>query len=1214
MFSLTRPGFLAHPFWVSPPAQPRTQWSGAQPAFPQLGARFSMGTPDRFVRGLSSARLTVRAARSPEDDSVLVRNAEKAHYIQLQKAAEQRRRSMPALFQLLYPLKGTVVGIKSTEMMVQDIALDPVLSDLQSKLTPVAEQKFLRQFAWLFSLSQDAKSGLASTAHQTLLQVQNPVLRDAMVAYLSGHTDPDVRRIAGSGVADMNDSAQRDALIQRLGEDSDWQNRAKAASMAELLSGDERRETFICKMLVDPNLEVRRMAARAVTLVQSPEVLSQLLPTMLKDVGWEIRLAAAENVYRLPEIKQRNSIRHQLLQDRSEQVRAVALGPRYAHIHHPKVMGALLMKPDELRDMSLVDLSYHPDATVRQQSALALNAIQDSTIRDEAIQRLIQDGMVTVRRAAIQALPLLSEAHSRDIHMASLVGDPDINTRILAAQLFSRIQDKSLREQTVKKLLSPKEHWMVRREALQQCLKLQEPAFVTNWLKRLTDDRDQEIRLLAVASAGQLSDLVTRDALLAACCKHQDVAVRKAATGLLPRMSNLALRERLIKQLIQDINPVEVQREAVRQLSLLEDSDNREVWIQKLVNSDKLPIRKLMVQAVAMVENQPLRDRLIVKLMNDSQEEVRQSATGLIELIHDPLLRDELLETAMQSDQAVIRQSATSLLPLLSNPRRRDALIVSSAGHDSVRVRQAAARLIPDISDERLQRECLQKLLQDPESTVRLLAVQALGVLVNESLQAISPDAYMRLFQQSFPLAFSQTESSPSRVFFPALLAALHPLRQSGLDGGELQKLLSEFENVTAHAVRRRETFINTSEAPKNERQIQNYLIDNLVPVLNAIILAGRGSVMDKFDQKPIKFEQYLATVNRLTQPGDELTTMLSKVCRLPDTQGLRNSADYHKIIELSDGYLDTEQRDRLLHYLQAMQQNQVVDPQGLAHGFLKLLAGRCGMSAAEMEGIPDVHFNAWNIPYVHLIPSALRQLPPHNQQQLMNIFKSTLKGRFPELLADTETDVGKANQETRAAFAYENLNFETWLNYDQKLAFNNDQKPLELQLWRRQPGHDLFQGSYAQSCVALDSSKGKAIVEALLHQCVQMLEVREQDTAKPIGKVLLYWAKDLLRQEPVLVADNVQFQGAYQNMLQMREPIRRWLADYGQAVAGKPVTVLLGSRYNRIPTKDLESRSYNLKVLGDTESHEFYLNSLGTGWSDLRKTHPIPMFRLFKA
>ncbi len=1228
MFSVTWPGFLVNSFGVSSSPGLRRPRSASQPALPRPGAGVYpgalAGAADRFERGTSAPRLRIQAASAAEDSRASTRAAEKAYYIQLQQAAEQRRRAMPALFQLLYPLKGTVVGIKSTEMMEREIAQDPVLSQLNSTLTPAAEQRFLRHFAWLFSLSQEPKSDLRSTVHQTLLQVEHPVMRDAMVAYLSGHSDPDVRRTALQGVPDVQDPVRRDALIQALGNDSDWQNRASAASMIALLSGADLRDAMIGKLLSDPNLEVRRMTARAVKLVQSPECLSQCLSTMINDPGWEVRLAAAENLHRLPDGPQRKQFTHQLSRDHHEEVRAVLLGQRHARITHPDVLGAYQMKPQKLRDLNLAELSHRLDATARLQSALVLDAIQDTTLRDEAIEQLFQDELVSVRRAAIQALPLLSNAQRRDRHLASLVDDAYINTRIMAAQLCPRIEDPHLRDKTVQRLFRPEEHWMVRREAMHQLAKLPAPQMVLEWLTRLRSDHDPEIRRLAVLGLSELPDSVVRDEQLAACLRNKDTEVRKAAVGMLPRISDLALRDRLLEHSLKDASP-QVQRDAIRQLSLFRDADFKDRWIQKLIRSGDASMRKFMVRSVSSVSNLTLRDSLIVKLLQDPEKEVRLTATGLIELLQDSALRDHHLEAALASDQELIRHAAIGLLPLLSNPSRRDALIVSSAEHPFARVRQAAARLIPEISDESLQRACLQKLLKDPESTVRLLAVQALGVLVNDSLQAISPDAYLALFQKglqkeaqkapSADLAQSadaQAEVAPAREIFPGLLAAFHGLRQSGLDGGELLKLMIEFGKVNAHVVRRREHFVIEDEPAQGERQIQNYLNDHLVPILNGITLAGRGSVMDKFDQKPNKFEQYLATVNRLTQE-DELTTMLAQVCRLPNLKGLRNSADYHKIIELSDGYRHIAKQDQLKHYLQGMQEKQMVNPQQLAHGYLKRLAERCGMDAAEVAAIPKVHLNAWNIPYVHLIPSALRQLPPHNQEQLMEMYKSTLTGRFADLLHDPETHVGQVNRDTRAAFESENLNFETWLNYDKKRAFNTYQHPLELQLWQRQPGHDLFQGTYAQSCVSLDNLNGQAIVEALLHHCVQMLEVRDVRTRQPIGKVLLYWAKDQDRHEPVLVADNVQFREGYQHSMQTREVIRRWLAEYGQAVAGKPVTVLLGSRYNRIPSKDLESRPYNLKVLGDTESHEFYLNSLSTGWSDLRKTHPVAMFRLSK-
>jgi hypothetical protein len=258
-------------------------------------------------------------------------------------------------------------------------------------------------------------------------------------------------------------------------------------------------------------------------------------------------------------------------------------------------------------------------------------------------------------------------------------------------------------------------------------------------------------------------------------------------------------------------------------------------------------------------------------------------------------------------------------------------------------------------------------------------------------------------------------------------------------------------------------------------------------------------------------------------------------------------------------------------------------------------------MKEKEIQGITDEQLDLWNQKHMHLIPTAIEDFSEDDEEHLKALFKASLQGKYTQFINNPRSEIGKANAKTRRYFSKNKLNFDTWMHYpnQEKFRLRNGQE-LELRLWKRQPGYDLFQGTYAQSCVALDGSNGAAIVDALLYTFVQMLEVVDPKSQETVGKALMYWAKDLNTEKPFIVADNIQAQEEYQEILEIREAITQYMKGFGEAVAGKPVSVMLGSNYNKVPESDLEETDVVFKVLGDTVSHTYYLNSLGTDWEDI--------------
>jgi hypothetical protein len=274
-----------------------------------------------------------------------------------------------------------------------------------------------------------------------------------------------------------------------------------------------------------------------------------------------------------------------------------------------------------------------------------------------------------------------------------------------------------------------------------------------------------------------------------------------------------------------------------------------------------------------------------------------------------------------------------------------------------------------------------------------------------------------------------------------------------------------------------------------------------------------------------------------------------------------------------------------------------------LSRLYLQSIANYVGIQG----DVPARQLSLWNLDHVHTLSAAFQSFDLKALSNLKSLLSKSLQFRI-----GGRDPVDKFNAATEAIFKTHQLDVSKWLTYSkQQWVTLSDGRQLTLQLWNRRPPEDLFQGTYAQSCVAMDGGNGVAMVDALNHIVVQMLEIKEAYSHKNIGKVLMFWAKEGKNGQPFLVADNVQLKTQYRNHPEIRDAIATYMAQLGQDVAGKPVHVLMGTKYTKICDEQLPIAPLgSLQVLGKTETNRFFLNALLTGpvaqWPKLSQLHTV--------
>ena len=163
------------------------------------------------------------------------------------------------------------------------------------------------------------------------------------------------------------------------------------------------------------------------------------------------------------------------------------------------------------------------------------------------------------------------------------------------------------------------------------------------------------------------------------------------------------------------------------------------------------------------------------------------------------------------------------------------------------------------------------------------------------------------------------------------------------------------------------------------------------------------------------------------------------------------------------------------------------------------------------------------------------------------------------------------------------------------------------IKMWDRTPQHDLFQGNYSTCCIALNKAYGIYMPYYLLNTAFNMIEINDNNSSETIGNALCYFIINE-KAEPTFVIDNIEIRNSEQpsndNGLLVREAILEYAKRVTKEVTGHDNTrIILGNKYNDIPTADLDIEDMHLNFIGDINPDNIYLDLYG-GLTDKSKLY----------
>ena len=262
-----------------------------------------------------------------------------------------------------------------------------------------------------------------------------------------------------------------------------------------------------------------------------------------------------------------------------------------------------------------------------------------------------------------------------------------------------------------------------------------------------------------------------------------------------------------------------------------------------------------------------------------------------------------------------------------------------------------------------------------------------------------------------------------------------------------------------------------------------------------------------------------------------------------------------------------------------------------------------------------------WDNNYVYTIPTFIDEGEDWHKEQFYKILANDKKDLFLSFIHNDNNSFGIANNKTKNIFDFENLNYNIWLNYDKekeltvynrRLAkkyenstYSSSINPIEkmaIRLWNRDPKKDLFQGSSAVQCIALDGINKNAAIDELLYTYAQLIEIVNKTKNKSVGNACVYWIKDENNQKALLL-DSVSVHPDYENDFILRNNLFDFIKEYANNVSNNPnISVYIGNNFNKFIIDDLEQvNNINCRILGDTNSKTVYLDAINANNSHSR-------------
>lgn len=860
----------------------------------------------------------------------------------------------------------------------------------------------------------------------------------------------------------------------------------------------------------------------------------------------------------------------------------------------------------------------HPDARLRSY-LFFLQALQNQPDLD--VLDMAQDMHPWVRYRVAHMLPELPDTEKRRQALQALLKDEVAYVRVTAATNAYLLPDETEGQRLIKEALDSTEAG-TREYALAGIRHLKDPAEMAAQIRRtLKEDPAKAVQFLnmreALQEAGLWKEVV--DAL--AGCSEPEAQMKA-----IPLLEDEAAREKLLWELTAH-EKEHIGSWAAHELSDL-PQEVKNGYFLKLAEDPEPRRRKAALYMLHGLKSKKLKNQVIRNLLRDPDETVRSQALLYAKGNLKPSrATDRLILDAMHSGNPELRAQAVWALPILTRPEQRAVELLKLLKDEDDTVRSTAIRGLASIEEPAVEEAYMRKFLTDgnqkvrnqammmdswlswpPEQRDRIIGnfMQDASAQIREYLPnvigGVVSDKFERFVQSPYPRLMDESIRAldpESPLNWQDVMPAWILLLQSGADGTQLKQALAGYRETAAHAMKHREKFTQESQKPLTEEAMAYWLDLNTPDILTAITLLGADSVKAKFDEKSLKFHQYLQMAQAMAN-HPELGPRLYQTLH-PGGRTAFPTWQVNRMLEIVFGLTLLGKPEDAVSVLNEIQRTRTIPLADFQNLFLRRLGEVAGLAPEDFER-EDIRARLarWSDPYVFTVGSALNTLSEDSRKLLARILEADLKNRTGDFLTDESTPWGKGNQATREAFEANGLDYRQWLGYDKPVTVQLGKRTLEISLWNRDAARDLFLGSHSRTCLALDT-RPEEMLDAFLNTMAQFALIRDKASGEPLGYIRMFWAlpeKTDGQARPELYIDNVAY--AYEKedpeAARLLDAAADYARDFGRTVThGRTPEIYLSRYIHTISPDRIAERP--MRVLGGSRTGDYYLFAVDQFW-----------------
>jgi|GEM_PF-3948705 len=1110
-----------------------------------------------------------------------------------------------------------------------DYVRKDVLSVLDNLSTPELTDSLIEKF------TNDNSWQINKDSMGKVKDISNVKLKDSIYKRLSKNDNWSIREIVAKNVSYISDSMLRDYVIENLSKDKVVHVRNEISKSLDKITNLKLRNSAINKLVSDDAYEVRRNVALQIKYIKNPILRDKVIYQLSNDNDSDVRQSVARSLNQITNPILRNSITKKLAND------------KYYNVRRSLVRNIEQITNINLRDSILLKLSNDNDFSVGEDLAKIVMIISDPDIRDRVIANLA-NGYGHQVTYLMRTIENISSPTLRYHIIEKLANDDNCRARSVAAELSEYIYDPNRRDSLIEKL-SNDDNEDVKKYVIKVIEYIRDHNLRDRIIEKLSNDDNDYVRTDVAEIIEKIRNPELQKRLIIKFAEDTHWLARNHAVRSVEKLDNVDQQEKIVIKLAND-SVANVRSAAAEKLNIIRDLEIRNKIINQLANEDSWYV---LESIVGQISDPDLRDNVIKKLAYHKEERGRECAAREIANISDQQLRDSLIEKLSTDKMSSVSNYAKNSL---KNIRNINSPKQTESKDSGIKVNTELEELTPAIKqiNEFLQKYPYMKILERSVEDAGLKDIiypsNLLHLLYDLNITGQDGgelDSILKYYKKLYNTAVQNPEKFAN---------AGQNLTKDDISGFFLQngeKMLQSialvgFESTQLMFTKRQGAFEQyLSNVEKISIQDEDFKVIKKICINNELSAKDRVDVISifntyhqlrldtgifsqmaesgKIDIRYLKNKLFENIVTSCGMEKNEIRNINANMIDKWDINYLHqipNAMQKFKNRELLKNIIRSFMRDQYNEFLHNnstgigqvnLATKEEYESTGLDYNkWMKykssepfVISSNTKTIQEEFQHIKELFYKDLNTLAQDQEVVRLLQKTSRYKDGKLEIKPEAISSKvlFAKLIKNTVNNLepywqGALKSQNQTVLTIKD-HFETRINELNSLKEGEHKSfSLEIKLWDRNPGKDLFHGNYCSSCISIEGVNKDAIADYLGHTSVQLIEFKDQRRGNVVGHTTCYMAKDDHKRSFMVLSD-IELAPGYQNSNEIRDGIIKFAREYSKSVAkGKDVPVYLGKNFNDVPVWDLNTKTVDLQFIGKAIDNKLYLDSL-SGWTD---------------